>query len=196
MVSKKGFFKIGENRIQFDIHLMNKKQKEIFINFKRELVKESILIDKNLVKIDQNLIDELNNNSIIDLKHLNQKQRDLFDFCVQELENSTKTIVKKKRLENEKYLNTVIRAHLGELKKYLNASQVKNFREFLKENKLLTAEKILNESHEAKDNVPQVLTQAAILTPVLLLPTMSLSNQFVLLNNLSCFIPTANINKS
>jgi hypothetical protein len=158
----------NEGKIFFNCEAMNQKQKELFDNYKREIVRESISITSGCIKMDDNLVTALNNSNVqLDLKKLNSKQTFLLDCCIKELErkidpdvykehkqclkrkrnNECASNFRKKRKNYEK-INEIIRAHLNALAKQckgnLKDEQIEQIRNFLSENKLSITLKYFN----------------------------------------------------
>lgn len=158
----RGIVNIDENegKICFNCDAMNTKQKDLFDNYKREIVRESISITSGCIKMDDTLMDALNsNNVVLNLKNLNSKQTFLLDCCIKELErkidpevykehkqglkrkrnNECASKFRKKRKNYEK-INEIIRTHLNELAKHckgnLSKEHIEKIRLFLNENKL------------------------------------------------------------
>jgi hypothetical protein len=158
----RGIVNIDENegKICFNCDAMNTKQKDLFDNYKREIVRESISIASGCIKMDDTLMDALNsNNVVLNLKNLNSKQTFLLDCCIKELErkidpevykehkqglkrkrnNECASKFRKKRKNYEK-INEIIRTHLNELAKHckgnLSKEHIEKIRLFLNENKL------------------------------------------------------------
>ena len=97
----------------------------------------------------------------------------------------------------EKNSSKIIRSHLNEIKNLLNKKQLNDFKKFCSEKNLNVTEKHLanietNKEEKIEESLmPQYLTafnlnsnQRAILTPVFLVPTIPITNDFLILNGI------------
>ena len=175
----RGIVSIDENegKICFNCDAMNTKQKDLFDNYKREIVRESISIASGCIKMDDTLMEALNsNNVVLNLKNLNSKQTFLLDCCIKELErkidpevykehkeglkrkrnNECASKFRKKRKNYEK-INEIIRTHLNELAKHckgnLGKEHIEKIRLFLSENKLNITLKYFDEDYSVSKSI-------------------------------------------
>jgi hypothetical protein len=182
----RGIVNIDENegKICFNCDAMNTKQKDLFDNYKREILRESISIASGSIKMDDTLMDALNsNNVVLNLKNLNSKQTFLLDCCIKELErkidpevykehkqglkrkrnNECASKFRKKRKNYEK-INEIIRTHLNELAKHckgnLSKEHIEKIRLFLNENKLNITLKYFDEDSCVNKSVNECSTSS------------------------------------
>jgi hypothetical protein len=196
---------VDDENIQFNLSRMSKKQKELFNNYKKDLVKESIEIDNHQIKFDDNLLTQLNHENKLNVKNLNSKQKYLLDCCINELDNCKELAVNELSSNRSKKKNAskIIKKHLNEINNILTRKQLVDFKKFCNENSLNLTEKYLhinnnnnndNDKEEKKEetsSIPQYLTeinfhsnQTTIFTPVFIVPTIPITKDFLILNGI------------
>jgi hypothetical protein len=196
---------VDDENIQFNVSRMSKKQRDLFNNYKKDLVKESIEIDNHRVKFDDNLLTQLNHENKLSIKNLNSKQKYLLDCCINELDNCKELSASELSSNRSKNKNAskIIKKHLNEIKNILTKKQLIDFKKFCNENSLNLTEKYLhinndnnnnNDKEEIKEgtsSIPQYLTeinfhsnQTTIFTPVFIVPTIPITNDFLILDSI------------
>lgn len=84
----------NEEKIQFNHALMNEDQRSLFVHYKKEIVKEALIVETCSVKIDENVMKSISNEIVeLDISKLNSRQKFLIDCCIKELEKKKLTLM-------------------------------------------------------------------------------------------------------